>query len=55
MYYKIYRDVQGYWRWRLKSANHETIASGEGYSSKAACNHAIELVKRSYSAPVQEQ
>jgi uncharacterized protein YegP (UPF0339 family) len=33
------------YRWRLKAPNGETIASGEAYSSKAACKNGIESVK----------
>lgn len=37
--------LQGEWRWRLKSANHQIIASGEGYANKNDCIHAIDLVR----------
>ncbi|MDP3761520.1 MAG: YegP family protein [Ramlibacter sp.] len=33
------------WRWRLKADNHKVIASGQGYSDKQDCLHAIELMK----------
>jgi uncharacterized protein YegP (UPF0339 family) len=55
MYYEIYRDGQGYWRWRLRAANHETLASGESYVNKADCTRAIVLVKGSNPAPVIER
>lgn len=43
------------WRWRLKAANGEIIASGESYVNKADCMHAISLVKSTTSAtPVVE-
>jgi uncharacterized protein YegP (UPF0339 family) len=57
MYYEIYRHSQGIisggllaalaedWRWRLKAANHKIIASGQGYTNKQDCLHAIELMK----------
>lgn len=55
MYFEIYHKVggmpghgpsgRGDWRWRLKAANHEIIASGEGYASRDACVHAIALVQ----------
>jgi uncharacterized protein YegP (UPF0339 family) len=61
MYFEIYQDgsvedqglnaggllsaLLGEWRWRLKSANHEIIASGEGYANKSDCLHAVGLVK----------
>lgn len=31
---EIYPDAKGEWRWRLKAANGEVVASGEGYSRK---------------------
>ncbi len=55
MYFYLYKDVAGFWRWTLYAANNLKIAnSGEGYFNKADCQHAIELVKSSYSAPVRE-
>lgn len=51
----IYKDRHGEWRWRLFAANSKVIAdSAEGYNNKADCLHGIDLVKSSYSAPVQE-
>jgi uncharacterized protein len=44
MYFEKYQNG-GQWRWRLKSANHEIIASGESYWNEANCDHAINLVK----------
>lgn len=38
--------AQGAWRWRLKAANGEIIASGEGYRNRSDCIHAIGLVKQ---------
>lgn len=32
------------WRWRLRAGNGEIIASGEGYTTKANCLHAIGLI-----------
>ena len=55
MYFQIYRDKIGEWRWRLRAKNHEPIASGEGYKNKSDCLHAIELVKSSSDAPVNEE
>lgn len=55
MAYFIYRDEQGYWRWRLRSANNRTIAdSGEAYVNKGDCLAGIDLVKGSGPAPVYE-
>ncbi len=54
MYFTIYRDSAGEWRWNLKAGNHEVIASGEGYVNKSDCEHAVGLVKSSSNAPVRE-
>lgn len=55
MYFKIWQSTQNYaWYWHLKSANHEIIANGEGYSTKQGCLHAIALVKGSGNAPIYE-
>ncbi|WP_349367698.1 DUF1508 domain-containing protein [Salinarimonas sp.] len=55
MYYKVYKDAANEWRWTLYAANYRKIAnSGEGYTNKADCLAAIELVKKSGSAPIQE-
>lgn len=55
MYYNLYVDVNGQWRWTLYAANNRKIAnSGEGYYNKADCLHAINLVKGSGPAPVRE-
>jgi uncharacterized protein len=56
MHYTVYRDASWQWRWRLVAANGRTIAdSAEAYHNKSDCLAAIELVKRSSSAPVYEQ
>lgn len=68
MHFEIYRagpgivggirgllSSQGEWRWRLKAANHEIIASGEGYTNKVDCIHAVDLLKSTTNAtPVSE-
>ncbi len=54
MKFRIFEDKQGYWRWRLRAANNEIIASGEAYIDKRDCLHAIELVKSAWNAPVHE-
>lgn len=55
MAYYIYKDIQNYWRWRLRAANNRTIAdSGEGYHNKNDCLAGIQLVKGSASAPIYE-
>lgn len=43
------------WRWRLRAANNEIIASGEGYTSKQSCAHAIGLIRSTNaSTPIVE-
>ncbi|MEL7238911.1 MAG: DUF1508 domain-containing protein [Planctomycetota bacterium] len=55
MYFQIYQDAKGEWRWRLKAANHQTVATGgEGYKDKDDCLHGIELVKGAGNAEVKE-
>jgi uncharacterized protein YegP (UPF0339 family) len=45
MYFYVYRDVQGQWRWTLYAANHRKLANcGEGYHNKADCLHDLNLV-----------
>jgi len=60
MYFEIYQEKstllqswlpsdanvsKGQWRWRLKSNNHEIIASGESYHNKQDCLHVVDLIK----------
>jgi uncharacterized protein len=55
MYYYVYKDVSGFWRWTLYAGNNRKIAnSGEGYHNKSDCLSAIQLVKSSATAPVKE-
>lgn len=44
--FEVYLDQGGEWRFRLKAANGQVIAVGEGYRSKAACIKGIESIKR---------
>lgn len=43
--FEVYKDKKGEFRFRLKASNGQTIATGEGYSSKAACLNGINSVK----------
>jgi len=43
--FEIYKDTAEKFRFRLKAANGETIASGEAYESKDSCKNGIESVK----------
>lgn len=51
MYYEKYKSGSQ-WRWRLRSANHEIISSGESYWNESDCDNAITINKSSYTAPV---
>ena len=45
--FEVYTDTRGEYRWRLKSGNGQTIATGgEGYKSRAGCENGIAAVKR---------
>ena len=43
--FKIFMDIGGIFRWRLKAPNGEIIASSEGYLSKRGCQNGIGGVK----------
>ncbi len=43
--FELYQDKGGQFRFRLKAANGETIASSQGYASKASAKNGIESVK----------
>ncbi len=55
--FELYKSPDGEFRWRLKSANGQVIATGgEGYSRKDAALNGIEAVKRdSAAAAVDDQ
>ncbi|MBO9718427.1 MAG: DUF1508 domain-containing protein [Pseudoxanthomonas sp.] len=56
MYFKLYKDTAGYWRWTLYAANHRKVAdSSEGYYNKADAQGGVNLVKSAGAAtPVVE-
>ncbi|MER9354183.1 DUF1508 domain-containing protein [Mesorhizobium sp. M0025] len=55
MWYYLYKDVAGQYRWTLYAANNLKIAnSGEGYWNRSDCLSAINLAKGSGSAPIKE-
>ena len=43
--FEVYIGSGDKYRWRLKAPNGEIIATGEAYSSKAACMNGIQSVK----------
>lgn len=54
MYFTVYKDSYGLFRWNLKTGNHEIIAHGESYTNKNGALHAIELVKSTGSTPTRD-
>jgi hypothetical protein len=45
--FEIYKDTAGQFRWRLRAANGELIASSEAYTTMDSCKNGIRSVKRS--------
>jgi uncharacterized protein YegP (UPF0339 family) len=56
MYFKLYKDSAGYWRWTLFASNGRKIAdSAEGYYNRSDAENGINLVKATNSStPVHE-
>jgi uncharacterized protein len=55
MTFELYKDKKGEFRWRLRHANGNILAtSSEGYKSKASASKCIEIVKNSAESPVKE-
>ena len=54
--FEVYKDKGGEFRWRLRAANSQVIAtSGQGYKEKRGCLEGIESVqKHAPSAKVEE-
>jgi len=48
--FEISKDKSGKFRFHLKAANGEIIASGQGYKNKASAEKGIEAVKTNASA-----
>lgn len=44
--FEVYEDRAGQYRFRLKAANGETVASSEGYTSRDAAHRGCEAVQR---------
>jgi uncharacterized protein YegP (UPF0339 family) len=57
MYFVLYRDTAGYWRWTLYASNNRKIAdSGEGYFNKSDAQHGTGLVmSTNQTTPVYER
>lgn len=52
MYFNLYKDTRGEWRWQLVAANYKDIIadSAEGYVSRGDAVHGINLVRTATSA-----
>ena len=48
--FEWYKDTKGKYRFRLKAANGEIIATSEAYTTKDGCANGIESVKK--NAPI---
>ena len=48
--FEVYRDKAGKFRFRLKAANGQIIATGEAYESKAALLSGIESIRSNAAA-----
>jgi len=44
--FEVYRDASGEYRFRLKAANGEVIASSEGYKHKDSCLKCIDSIRK---------
>ena len=44
--FELYQDKKGEYRFRLKAGNGQTIATGEGYTTKKACLNGIESIRK---------
>ena len=47
--FELFKDTRGEFRFRLKASNGQTIATGEGYKTKASALKGIDSVKRNAS------
>ncbi len=55
MFFFLYKDTAGYWRWTLYASNNKKVAdSAEGYNNKGDAEHGIALVKSAAYAPVKQ-
>jgi len=50
--FEVYQDAKKQFRFRLKAANGEIVATGEAYTTKRACMNGIASIKK--NAPVAE-
>jgi len=50
--FEVYQDSKKQFRFRLKAANGEIVATGEAYTTKRACMNGIASIKK--NAPIAE-
>jgi uncharacterized protein YegP (UPF0339 family) len=48
--FEVYPSTKGQFRWRLKAANGEVVATGEAYASKSGAKAGADSVKRAAAA-----
>ena len=53
--FEVYKDKKGEFRFRLKAANGQIIATGEGYASKDGCMKGIESIRKNADSQVTEE
>ena len=53
--FEVYKDKAGEFRFRLKAANGEIIATGESYKAKASCLNGIDSIKRNADSEVVKE
>ena len=55
--FEYYKTLKGYFNFRLKAPNKETIAvsGGVGYTSLAACRAGIESVRKNANSKIEDQ
>jgi len=54
--FQLYKDKKGEFRFKLIASNGETIATSEGYKTKASAQNGIESVKKNAaSAKIEDK
>jgi uncharacterized protein YegP (UPF0339 family) len=54
--FELYKDKKGEFRWKLIATNGQTIAVGEGYTTKESAKNGIESVKKNApTAAIEEK
>ena len=51
--FELYKDKKGEYRWKLVASNGQTIAVGEGYTTKESAKNGIESVKKNAPTAVK--